>query len=118
MANWQTWTAEQHSMWREWLAERPPEVRDLAKRFPPYKLFRMEDTGHRVFAMAYNEDGTLNVAVTAEFNFVIFPRNVFGVRPDSLTECGLPSKEAITGSLCTTEEQIESVIALCKGGEQ
>ncbi len=114
MSNWQTWTDEQHQAWAKWLDERPPKVRALAKQFPPYKLFRLKDTHQRVYPSSYNEDGTLCVVVDARFNFVMFERNVFGIKPEDLQECELPSKDEMTGSLCNTEDEVEAVIDVIK----
>jgi hypothetical protein len=85
--------------WRGWLKNRPPIVADLARRFPPNKLFRLKNTGHRVFVLAYDENGTLRVMVSGKYNFVVFERQVFGIEPNDLEECDLPSPKEMTGSL-------------------
>jgi hypothetical protein len=85
--------------WREWLAGRPPAVRALAEKYPPDRLYRMADTGHRVTLLAYAEDGTVRVAVTGRFNLVSFERQVFGVDPATLVECDLPGPDEPLGSM-------------------
>lgn len=87
--------------WESWLAERPPEVRALAIRRPPWKLYRMKDTGRRVFVLQYDEyaDGSVNlrVAVTGDYNVLAFERAVFGIEPDDLVECDLPEDDEVVG---------------------
>ncbi len=50
MANRYEPSDEQRASWAEWLAERPLEVRKLAKRFPPWKLYRLDPPGQRVLS--------------------------------------------------------------------
>lgn len=108
-------TAEQESAWKEWLAELPEKVRQVAERFDPWSLYRMKSTGHRVFICGMGEDqkgnATLTVLISAEYNFVIFAREVFGIEPDDLEPCGLPAEDELTGSLLTTQEDVEAFCA-------
>ena len=83
-------TPEQLAEWQAWLSGRPQVILDLAARFPPWKLFLLKDSGCRVWCKSYNEDGTITVAISGEFNAVAFERDVFGVEPNDLTECDLP----------------------------
>lgn len=89
--------------WNQWLNGRPQVIQDLAARFPPWKLFRLKDSGHRVVPYSFNEDGTLTVTVLGKFNFVAFDRNVFGIDPADLDECDLPLP---TETLCTASRII------------
>jgi hypothetical protein len=92
MAEWFTPTDEQRREWDAWCAERPPGVREIAERCPPWKLFRLTTSGHRVYLRSIQEhdDGppTVTVAVDEQFNAVMFSRQVFGIDPASLVECG------------------------------
>jgi len=76
---------------RDWLAGRPPLIREMAAGHPPNLLYRMGD-GHRVTIYSYAEDGTVTVNVTGQFNRVLFSRQVFGVKIEDLEECDLPSE--------------------------
>ncbi len=89
-----------------WLATRPQDIQDLARRYPPGVLYMMKSSGHRVTIIAYAEDGTVRVNVGDEYNFVAFPREVFGVNPEDLEECDLPGPDEPVGSLCKTDEEI------------
>lgn len=84
-------TAEQLAEWQEWLWERPPAVREVAERLPPWKLYRMTDTGQRVRILQYDEHHddsvTLTVSVDNYFNFVLVERNVFGIDPAVMEPC-------------------------------
>lgn len=85
--------------WLEWVASRPPVVRELCERYPPDRLYLMKHTGQRVVLYSYNEDGTVTVQVLGKFNFVTFERQVFGVDPTNLVECDLPTPDELVGAL-------------------
>lgn len=104
------WTREQKQEWEEWLSERPSQIRELAQKFPPNKLYLLKTSNHRVYPIAYHEDGTLSVAVTGQYNTIMFDRKVFGIKPDDLEECDLPGENEELGTLLTEEEDIESCI--------
>lgn len=101
MANYGEPTEEQIAAWSAWVAERPPSVRTVAERFFPWKLYRLRSSGHRVtihsFDVGVDDSITLKVDVTGEFNFVAFERRVFGIAPDDLEECDLPSEDEQLG---------------------
>lgn len=96
--------AEHIGLWRDWVASRPPIVRAIAEKLEPWKLYRLKGSGHRVTLYSINENGTVTVNVTGRFNAVMFERCVFGVDPNDLEECDLPSPGEIVGSLLTDEE--------------
>lgn len=98
---------EQQRVWDRWVKSRLPVIRDLCERFPPTKLYRIKETGQRVTIAAYNEEGTLRVNVSGEYNLVIHEIDVFGVKPDSLEECDLPGPEELAGALLTEPGDIE-----------
>jgi len=97
-------TPEQLAEWQAWVDERPPVVKELAERFPPWDLWLLKASNHKVVVVGYNEAGTLTVAVTGKFNAVMFERNVFGIKPEDLEPCELPGPNEVTGSLLTQEE--------------
>lgn len=77
--------------WQEWVASRPPTIQDLCARLPPDRLYRLVPSGSRVTLHSYEEDGTVTVDVSPEFNLTMFNRQVFGVAPEDLEECDLPT---------------------------
>lgn len=95
--------------WREWVATRPPSVQALCERFPPDRLYRIKD-GHRVTVLAYGEDDTIRVHVSGQYNFVTFDRQVFGIKPEDLTECDLPTKDELLGTMLTEEADVNAFI--------
>ncbi|MDE2470084.1 MAG: hypothetical protein KGL35_15405, partial [Bradyrhizobium sp.] len=99
MANWLQWGDDEERIWQEWLATRPPVIRELAPKFPPYKLFRLTTTGQRCFVIGYSEDRTLQVQIDGAFNLVSFARQVFGIDPDTLVECELPAEGELLGDV-------------------
>lgn len=116
MARFYEPTAEQETEYREWIKSRPAHVRAVAERFEPWSLYRMKSTGHRVTVYSFGEgdDGsvTLTVAVTGEFNAVVFERQVFGIDPDDLVPCELPSTDEPIGAALTQEEFEDNLPAL------
>ncbi len=109
-------TPEQERAWREWVAERPPEVRAVAEQFDPWTLYWMPSSRHRVTLRSFDEteDGrvTLRVVVSGRFNAVIFDREVFGIEPDGLVECDLPDPDELVGSLDLTDDEVRSMPGL------
>lgn len=107
MANIFEPTEEMIRDWAKWLAERPEKVREAAKHFFPWKLYRLK-TGsgkQRVTIICFEEPADANakvtckIAVTGQFNALAFERQVFGIDPDDLEECDLPGPDEPLGSL-------------------
>lgn len=97
--------------WADWVATRPPVIQAMCAKTPPDRLYRMADTGHRVTIYSYNENGTVTVNVTGEFNFVAFERRVFGIDPATLTECDPPVPDELVGSADMTIEEAKAMLA-------
>ena len=104
---WYEPNTEQLSGWEEWCLSRPPEVASVARRFPPWELYRMS-SGHRCTVYSYGEEEaggvSLTVSVTGEFNKIAFGRRVFGIDPDELVECALPGPDEEVGAELTQDE--------------
>lgn len=101
--------------WLEWLKSRPPVVKEIGERFPPNKLYRMKTTGQRVTMYSINENGTVTVDISGQFNLIDFERRVFGVDPNNLEECDLPASDEPVGTFCNEEQAnrlIEARIAV------
>lgn len=58
-------TEEQAALWDAFVASRPDNVRAVAEKFKPWKLYRMGDTGHRVTIYSFGEqvDGGVTLTV-------------------------------------------------------
>jgi hypothetical protein len=117
MARWCEPTDEQVAGWAAWVASRPACVRVVAERFEPWSLYRMTNVGgQRVTIASFGEDAdglvTLTVTVSAEFNLVLFERQVFGVDPDNLEPCELPTPQDIRGAILSQDEVEEHIDAL------
>ena len=115
--NWYEPAEEQARKWDEWVKERPECVRVVAERFKPWKLYRLKESGHRVYLKSFSEDGTMTVVVCGRFNFVMFERNVFGINPDDLTECDLPEPGEVTGSMNLSIPEAKAVHRAIKATE-
>lgn len=109
-------TPEQEAGYREWVAGRPAAVRAVAERFEPWSLYRMKKTGQRVTVQSFGEaeDGrvTLTVFVSAEYNLTLFERGVFGVDPDDLEPCDVPTEGELTGALMSAVDVENNIDAL------
>ena len=116
MARLQEVTPEQEAAWKEWVAERPPNVRAVAERFDPWTLYRLKPTGQRVtfYSLGEHDDGsvTLTVNITGQFNAIMFDRQVFGIDPDDLEPCDPPSESEPLGTMLTGEQVDENIDAL------
>ena len=104
-------TPEQEMQWMNWAYARPECIRDLALKFRPDTLYQMKSTGHRVTLFSISENRTLTVSVSGKFNFVAFERRVFGINPDDLEECELPSQDELTGSIGLSIDEVRALIA-------
>lgn len=78
--------------WQEWVEGRPPQVKAMCEKWPPDRLYRMESTKQVVTIASYAESGTVRVNVLPEYNFCLFPLEVFGVDPNDLHECDIPAE--------------------------
>lgn len=108
------WSDEQKKAWDEWVATRPSVIQEMCKRFPPDRLYRLKTSNNRVTLYSYSESGTLTVNVTGEYNAIVFDRQVFGIKPEDLEECDLPSADEITGTVLTEKEDVESFIDMVR----
>ncbi len=96
--------------WDQWVESRPPVVRDLCRRLPPDRLYRMKSTGQRVTIISYAEEGKVRVLVSGKYNFVCQEREVFGVDPDDMEECDLPAKNEPLGSLDLSVDEVKELL--------
>jgi len=104
------WSKEQEKTWNEWVSSRPQIIQDMCKKFPPYNLYRLKNTGHKVTLYSYSEDGTVTVNVSGEYNAVMFDRRVFGIKPYNLEECDLPGPDEAIGTVLAEEEEVNEFI--------
>jgi hypothetical protein len=111
-------TEEHLAAWKTWLAERPEVIQQLGNRFEPWTLFRLKSTGQRVTVCGFNESGTVTVNVSGEFNLVSHERSVFGIDPNDLMECDLPSDDELLGTIDLSVEEVRELMQLEPGARQ
>jgi hypothetical protein len=97
---------EMNEAGRAWLATRPVVVQQLAAQVAPNRLYKLKSSGHRVTVYSYCEDGTVTVAVTGDYNAVVFDRRVFGIKPEELEECDLPEPGERLGTMLADETRL------------
>ena len=112
------WDDKDKAEWEEWVSSRPESIHSMCREFPPNKLYKLKSTGHRVTISSYSEDGTCTVVVSGRFNMVSMERQVFGIKPEDLVECGLPGRNDALGVLYKEEGEITEHIARVKEGDE
>lgn len=116
---WTEPTEENVKAYREWVAERPPQVKAIAERFDPWTLYWLKSPGQRVTVLGFDEmnDGRVcvRVNVSGRFNALAFERQVFGVDPDDLEECDLPGPDEVLGSLDLPIEVVRKALGRSEG---
>lgn len=105
-------SAEHEAEWKSWVADRPSAVRAVAERFDPWSLYRMKGTDQRVTVYSFSEGPTvtLTVNVLADFNLLVFERQVFGIDPDDLEPCEIPAQNEPVGAVLSQEQVAENNI--------
>ena len=104
--------------WEEQLELMPDKVAELARQFPPNRLYKLHPTGQRVEVVCWGEDQSVAIFLSGEYHLLTFERIVFGVMPEYLEECDLPGPEEVTGALLTTDEQIKDYLDRMKAQNQ
>src|SRR5690242_16066373 len=99
-------TPKDKQIYNDWMATRPPHIQEVARRFRPWRLYRLATSGCRVTIDGFGEDGTVSVFVSGKYNATPFEHRVFGVDPDDLGECELPPLDEPVGATLTTQEDI------------
>jgi len=94
----------------KWLKRRPKVIREMARQWPPDRLYRMKSTGQRCTLVSYSEDRTVRVSITGAHNATMFDRQVFGVGVDDLEECDFPASDEPIGTLLTEQADVDSYI--------
>ena len=110
MARWVEPTPEQYAAWQKWVEERPESIREVARKYEPWKLYQMfADDGKplsRVTILSIAEPEppkyptpTMTVSIRGQFNLCAFERDVFGIPPHRLVECDLPAAGERLGNM-------------------
>jgi len=71
--------------WKEWYQDRPQIIQDLAKRFKPWKTYRMKETGQSCRPLSFNENGTVTCHCWHD-DMPFSDVEVFGINPDNVEE--------------------------------
>ena len=110
----QTLTAKGQKEMDEWIVSKPPIIRDMFRNFPADRLYRLKTTDHRCTILGYSEDGTMTVNITGEYNYVVFDRNVFGIKPENLKECDLPDPDEKLGTEIKDRKNVDQYLETMK----
>ncbi len=88
---WTDPTDEQIAAWDEWIAERPPEISEVAHhyRLDPWTMYRLKTTGQRCQLLAFSEaecvdDVTVRIYAEHAGLGPITGVEVFGINPRDL----------------------------------
>jgi hypothetical protein len=108
-------TLKQVKEWKQWLKQRPENVRIVAEKFDPWTLFRLKTTNQRVVIMGFDVEPdstvTVQVGVLGDYNLLTHQRKVFGIKPEDLEECDLPRPDEQVGSLDLPIETCKRLLA-------
>jgi hypothetical protein len=113
MAQLEDLSPEQQAELNEWAESCPPVIQELLTRVKPNRLYLNKPTQQRGYAVAWNENGTVTLAFIGKYNgpdVLDFDRNVFGLTPEELEECDLPSPDEQLGARLTDPKDILSHI--------
>jgi hypothetical protein len=69
-----------------WFKARPEHVRKFIEKWPPYEFYRIKNSGEAFGVLvSYDEEvgGDISVKIDMAYN-TLFPRRVFGVKPEYL----------------------------------
>ncbi len=91
-------------MWDEWVAERPPVVREICLKYPFDRLYRIKSSGDKGTIHSVSEDGTLTMNIDGTYCRVMFAKNVFGLHPEDIEECELPGPDEELGDWSAKSE--------------
>lgn len=87
-----------------WLKTVPPEIRELAEKYPPWFLYRDSATGYRAVIHAYTPKGKVRCHFLAAFNKIDFERDVHDMDPAQLTPCEPPDENEEVGLTIPPED--------------
>ena len=79
---------------KAWLNKRPEIIRELGSKLPPWKRYRVKETGQHCDIASYFEDGTVSVNVfghdsrSLNLAYYIQPICVLGLGADDLEDTG------------------------------
>lgn len=88
--------AGQLAEWEAWCDERPPDVAAVARAHPPWRMYRVKDTGQYCVVRSYQEAEenpapdsmfatvTLNIFAWYDWSGPALGHGVFGVKPENL----------------------------------
>ena len=70
MAEFIVFTEEQKKEFSAWVYDRPPIIQEMAAKYPPNRLYRLKSGSGklRVIIRSYEENETVTVSVTGEYN--------------------------------------------------
>lgn len=82
--------ADQKKEFEVWLAQRPPKVAEVARKLPPDRCYRMAgNAGHYVIlSYAEHKSGEVTLTLAHGRDSYLPGVQVFGIRPESLFDCG------------------------------
>ena len=112
MARIITPTVEQEQGWQEWVASRPPQVRDIARRFDPWTLYMLKSTGQLVTLRSFEFDETSDrVTLKVEANGETAGDKILsGINPDDLSAPNAAYSEEDASPPLLDEDEIDAQI--------
>lgn len=72
--------------WMEWFNARPPAIQALIRERPPSVPYRVSGGAFPGWIHSYDEEESGGVSMKVDIESPLFPRRVFGLKPEDLTE--------------------------------
>jgi hypothetical protein len=95
MARWMTPTKKEVSDMKAKFKDRPRHVRAVFNRLDFFELYLLKTTGYRVKLCAIEDDGSVTVGVGHLYNDIPYSSVMFGIDPDDLEPCDLPTEDDV-----------------------
>lgn len=102
-------TTQDREQMREWLAQRPKIIQDMATAYPPWHCYRLAKSHGHYTIYSYCEDST--VTLTHGDDSTLPGLQVFGIAPEALVVCDCGSWEFPTDEkIAATRARIDAEV--------
>jgi hypothetical protein len=109
-------TSEELKIYEIWLETLSINEREVMKKYKVWKLYKLKSTNQKITIYSVylndNDEVKLTVIVSSKYNLISFERQVFGIDPEDLEECDLPTEPV--GAILTEEKDINEYIEIMK----
>lgn len=98
MARWMNPTRKDVLEVNQKLKDRPRNVRAIAKKLDFFSLYWLQPVQSHVIIYSVEDDGSITVSATREYNHLVYDVLIFGVDLEDLHTCEIPSRAREQGA--------------------